>query len=64
MDIEILVRRAIEHIKSKWGLPETGFIAGGSISNLVWEYVSGKPAVINDVDVFIFDGIIESLDEF
>jgi hypothetical protein len=64
MNIEILVRRAIEHIKSKWGLPETGFIAGGSISNLVWEYVSGKPAVINDVDVFIFDGVMESLDEY
>ena len=54
MDIEILCRKAIEIIKEKWSIPETGFIAGGSIANIVWELVSGKKAVINDIDVFIF----------
>ena len=54
MNIEILCRKAIEIIKEKWSIPETGFIAGGSIANIVWELVSGKKAVINDIDVFIF----------
>lgn len=63
MNIESLVRQAILTIKSKWGLPKSGFIAGGAISNLVWESVSGNKAVVNDIDVFLFDGVIEVLDE-
>lgn len=64
MNIEKLGRKAIEIIKNKWGLPKTGFIAGGSISNIVWELVSGNKAVINDIDVFLFDGVLEKkLDE-
>lgn len=62
MNIDSLVRTAVERIKSNWGLPESGFIAGGSISNIVWELVSGKKAVVNDVDVFLFDGIIPEID--
>lgn len=62
MNIENLVRDAVERIKSTWGLPDRGFIAGGSIANLVWELVSGKKAVVNDIDVFIFDGIISEID--
>lgn len=62
MNIENLVRAAVERIKSTWGLPDRGFIAGGSIANLVWELVSGKKAVVNDIDVFIFDGIISEID--
>ena len=63
MNIESLVRQAILTIKSNWGLPKSGFIAGGAISNLVWESVSGNKAVVNDIDVFLFDGVIEVLDE-
>ena len=62
MNIESLVRTAVERIKSTWGLPEQGFIAGGSIANLVWELVSGKKAVVNDVDVFLFDGVVDGID--
>jgi len=62
LDIERLGRQAVEIIKEKWGLPETGFIAGGAIANIVWQLVSGTKAVVNDIDVFIFDGIIEKLD--
>ena len=62
MNIENLVRTAISRIKENWGLPEGGFIAGGSIANIAWELVSGKKAVINDIDVFLFDGIIDSID--
>ncbi len=62
MNIDSLIRTAVEKIKTNWGLPNTGFIAGGSIANLVWELVSGKKAVINDIDVFHFDGIIDGID--
>ena len=48
MNIENLCRKSIEIIKEKWGIPETGFIAGGSIANIIWELVSGKEAIVND----------------
>jgi hypothetical protein len=62
MNIESLGRQAIDRIKSEWGLPLRGFVAGGAIANIVWELVSGNKAVINDIDVFIFDGVEEKLD--
>lgn len=61
MNIEQLGRKAIEIIKQKWGIPKSGLVAGGSIANIVWEIVSGNKAVINDVDIFHFDGLIESV---
>ena len=60
MDVQQLAQRAIDKIKSQWGLPKRGFIAGGSISNLIWEEVSGTKAIINDIDVFLFDGLLEN----
>jgi hypothetical protein len=62
MNIESLGRQAIDRIKSEWGLPLRGFVAGGAIANIVWELVSGNKAVINDIDVFVFDGIEEKID--
>jgi hypothetical protein len=59
MNIESLGRQAIERIKSEWGLPKRGFLAGGSIANIVWELVSGNKAVVSDIDVFIFDSLEE-----
>jgi len=61
MNVEQLAKRAIDKIKTTCGLPQSGFIAGGSIANLIWEEVSGNKAVINDIDVFLFDGILEKL---
>ena len=61
---EILGRKAIEAIKLRWGLPSRGFIAGGSIANIIWELVSGNKAVVNDVDVFIFDEHIDKLNKY
>ena len=57
MNIESLGRQAIDRIKSEWGLPLHGFVAGGAIANIVWELVSGNKAVVNDIDIFVFDGI-------
>lgn len=53
MDISALVERAVGELGRRWELPGSGFIAGGAVSNLVWEYVSGTPAKINDIDVFV-----------
>lgn len=61
MNIDALIREAINKLGSSWPLPERGFIAGGAIANLVWESVSGKTAVINDIDIFFFDGILQEL---
>jgi hypothetical protein len=62
VNIESLVKEAVNILDSKWKLPKTGFIAGGSISNIIWELVSGNKAVINDIDIFYFDGTISQYD--
>ena len=62
MKVEQLGRKAVEIIKQNWGLPQSGLLAGGSIANIVWELVSGNKAVVNDIDVFKFDGITEYID--
>ena len=54
MNIENLCREALEKLKSEFGIPRRGFIAGGSLANTIWELVSGNKAVVNDIDVFIF----------
>lgn len=63
MNIEMLAREALKSIKSKWGLPNSGFLAGGSLANLVWELVSGNKAIINDIDIFHYDGKIDKSTE-
>ena len=60
MNIEQLSRDALNKLKSKWDLPKRGFIAGGSLANTIWELVSGKEAVINDIDVFILRNVINT----
>ena len=64
MNIEQLSRDALNKLKSKWDLPKRGFIAGGSLANTIWELVSGKEAVINDIDVFILRDIIKDFNPF
>lgn len=64
MELEILARKALEKIKQKYGLPKSGFIAGGAIANSIWKLVSDVPAVINDIDVFLFNEKIDVLDEY
>jgi len=54
--IEKLARRALSDIKELVELPDSGIVAGGSIANFIWEYVSGKKAIINDVDIFVYKG--------
>jgi len=35
--------------------PKTGIVAGGSLGNIIWEMISGNIAVVNDIDVFVFE---------
>lgn len=58
MNIEKLARKALTIIKLKYGLPQNGFIAGGSIANIIWELVSGNKAVINDIDIFLYGDVV------
>jgi len=47
-----IFRKALDEIKSKWELPKSGFLAGGSLSNVVWNIVSGNNAPVNDLDIY------------
>jgi len=63
MNLDKIFRDSINEIKSKWTLPKTGFLSGGSIANLVWEKVSGNKAVINDIDIYHLHSVIDKADE-
>ncbi len=63
MNIELIGRQAIDKIRSEWGIPKLGFIAGGSLANITWEIISGNKAVVNDIDVFVFDEHIDFVDK-
>jgi hypothetical protein len=63
MNLDKIFRDSINEIKSKWILPKTGFLSGGSIANLVWEKVSGNKAVINDIDIYHLYSVIDKADE-
>lgn len=63
MNIEHIIQESALEIKSRWDLPKTGFLSGGSIANLIWEKVSGTKAVINDLDIYHLHSIIEKADE-
>lgn len=60
MNIKDLAIQSINEIKSKWIIPKEGFIAGGALANLVWEKVSGNKAIINDIDIFKLNKIIDT----
>lgn len=57
-----LAKNAIDYLKDNYSLPDKGFIAGGSIANLIWEEVSGVKAIINDIDIFVLEDILEARD--
>jgi hypothetical protein len=63
MNIEKIAREALSVIKKQWGLPTSGFLAGGAIANIMWEIVSGNKAVVNDVDIFIFGGLVDKTEQ-
>ena len=52
MNYQEIFRQALNEIKSKWELPTTGFLAGGAISNVVWNILKGKDSPVNDLDIY------------
>ena len=62
MDFNKVISEVISEIKEKWGLPKKGFLAGGSIANLAWEKVSGKKAIVNDIDIFMLSKTSSRMD--
>jgi len=64
MDIELIGREALNILKSKCDFPKSGFLAGGSLANTMWEIVSGNKAVINDVDIFILNKKLDIDDNY
>lgn len=63
MNIELLGRKAISILKSRFELPSSGLLAGGSLGNMIWELVSGNKAIINDIDIFVLNDIITYEDD-
>jgi hypothetical protein len=60
MNIEQLARTALDILKStNSDFPKEGIIAGGALGNLIWGLVSGHKAPVNDIDVFIFEKLID-----
>lgn len=59
MEIEKLIRQSIQIIKDKYGLPEKGLLAGGSIANIVYGLYTNKDIVVNDIDIFILDRVVD-----
>jgi hypothetical protein len=51
-EVEKLVLEAVDYLKNDYELPQTGLIAGGSISNYIWSKLKNKPLIINDIDIF------------
>jgi hypothetical protein len=62
--IQNLANKAINYLRKNYTLPNSGILAGGSLANLIWEYTSGNKAIINDIDIFIFEKKIELSDTY
>lgn len=62
MNLESIFRESLNKLKTICTLPDKGFIAGGSLGNLIWEQVSGNKAIVNDVDIFCLSGFANFLD--
>lgn len=57
MSLVQFAKSSITYLKDNFGtFPDKGFIAGGSLANLIWEQKSGNVAKINDIDIFIYKG--------
>jgi hypothetical protein len=52
MNYTSIFKQALDQIKSKWELPTSGFLAGGAISNVVWNIITDGNAPINDLDIY------------
>jgi hypothetical protein len=57
MYIEEISRICLNYLRNTYkGFPDKGFVAGGCLANLIWEFKSGNKAIINDIDIFVYKG--------
>lgn len=52
-----IFEKALNILQSKTELPTSGFLAGGSISNVVWNLLTENNAPVNDIDIYRLVGI-------
>lgn len=52
MEIEKLLRKSLDYIRTIQNLPNYGLVAGGSLANTAWALSKGTSPVVNDIDVF------------
>lgn len=62
MELLALAQKAVEYIRERWPLPGHGLLAGGSLANTIWALKNGTEPLINDVDVFVYEGHLDMLD--
>lgn len=62
MEIDKLSREAINYIRNRWNLPERGILAGGALANTMWAIKNGTEPLINDIDIFVYDGHLDFID--
>lgn len=55
MNIEKILRKSLDYLKSIQTLPTSGLIAGGSLANTAWALTKGTKPIVNDIDVFLLD---------
>ncbi len=55
--MEDIIRKAVELLDKKFGLPTEGVLAGGALANTINKMKFGGKCKINDIDIFMLDGI-------
>lgn len=63
MELKRLAEEAIDYLKSRWSLPGQGLLAGGSLANTIWALKNGTDPVINDIDIFVYVGHLENIND-
>lgn len=62
--LEFLLKKSLIYLKNNYGdFPNKGFIAGGSLANLVLSFLTKKEPIVNDIDVFLLEGVIDEVPE-
>lgn len=57
--MEELILRAVELLDNKFRLPNKGILAGGALANTINKLQFGGKCIINDIDIFYIDKIID-----
>ncbi len=61
MNWKKFIPEVIKELNEMHELPKRGILAGGAISNKIWEKITGISMPINDIDIFIYESHIEPI---